>query len=349
MDPVTHITTGLLLSQLIPGPSRHLSALAGVILSLLPDLDYLLVYLDRLSFIRYHRGFTHSLVAVLLFSLLVAGLGQALGGPRWFRPLLILGLAVLGLHVLLDLATSYGTQIFSPISSRKYTLDWLFIIDPYLTALLAVGAVAALISPGWGRKVGAVCLALAGGYFLICGCYHQQAWKLARQVFQREAQAGATVAALPQPLSCRRWQLIAAAPGEIKQALVELPYLPQAARALAAKTAEVPVSFTNPHPRGLAVPYQPPWDLQILTWRPIPPPTLSYAPQARQVLDIYLDFARFPLLAWVEPQGEGLLLKWLDLRFAVPGRPFPFVLALQLDGQGQLRRWAIDHGGFSRK
>jgi inner membrane protein len=61
MDPVTHVTAGVLLSQLLPGPSRAWSVVAGLIFPLLPDIDYILVWWDRLAFIRHHRGFTHSL------------------------------------------------------------------------------------------------------------------------------------------------------------------------------------------------------------------------------------------------------------------------------------------------
>ena len=62
----------------------------------------------------------------------------------------------------------------------------------------------------------------------------------------------------------------------------------------------------------------------------------AYSTEARHLLDIYLDFARFPLLARVEPRKEGVLLEWVDLRFSVPGRAFPFVLQLYLDADGGL-------------
>jgi inner membrane protein len=341
MDPVTHVTTGLLVSQLIPSPCRWLSALAGVLFALLPDLDYLLFWSDRLAYIRYHRGISHSLLMVPVAALTVAVLGQAVGGARWFRPLFFLGLAVLALHLLLDLATSYGTQLFSPFSPQKLTLDWLFIIDPYISGLFAVGAAAALVSPDWGRKVGAVCLALAGGYLLLCGFYHHQALALAREVYRREAAQGATTAALPQPLSCRRWQLIAAGPGQVKQALVQLPYLPFVQAARAAKETMVPATFTNPCPQAPAVSYQPPWDLQVLAWRAPSSPPVRLSPEAQRILSIYLDFARFPLLFWAEPWEDGVLLQWLDLRFSAPGHAYPFVLQLFLDSQGRLERWQV--------
>jgi len=340
VDPVTHVASGLLLSQLIPAPSRWWAALAGVILSVLPDLDYFLGMSDRLAYIRYHRAFTHSLLAVPLWALLVAGVGRVLGGPRWFQPLLLLGLAVLAVHLLLDLATSYGTQLFSPFSRRKFTLDLVFIIDPYMTGMLAAGALAALISPAWGRKVGMVCLVAAGFYLFICGYYHHQALSLARQVFNTETRAGATVAALPQPFSCRRWQLIAAQPREIKQALVELPYL--APSRLHGSIREVQEAAANiPCPRVPAGGYQPPESLIIQDWRAAPGALPVFGPEARRLLDIYLDFARFPLLARAESQSADLLLEWVDLRFTVPGRPFPFVLQMRLDGEGNLLQGEI--------
>jgi len=340
VDPVTHVASGLLLSQLIAAPSRGWAALAGVILAVLPDLDYFLGLGDRLAYIRYHRAFTHSLLAVPLWALLGAGVGRALGGPRWFQPLLLLGLATLSAHLLLDLGTSYGTQLFSPVSRRKFTLDLLFIIDPYMTFMLVAGALAALWSPGWGRRVGAVCLAGAVSYLFICGYYHHQALNLARQVFYTEAQAGATVAALPQPFSCRRWQLIAAQPQEIKQALVELPYLARLrmtgnAREVQAAAASIPC------PRVPDGGYQPPESLVIQDWRAANAALPVYVPEAQRLLEIYLDFARFPLLARVENQADGFLLEWVDLRFTVPGRPFPFVLQMRLDAAGNLLQGEI--------
>jgi len=192
MDPVTHVAAGVLISQVMPGPSRGWSTLAGAAFALLPDIDYFMIFADRLAFIRHHRGFTHSLAALFLFALLGAALGRALGGPRWFRPLLFLGLAVLASHLLLDLATSYGTQILFPFSRQRFTLDWLFIIDPYLTGLLLFGAAAALASATWGRTAGTYFLAAAGAYVLLCGFYHQQALTLARQMFHQPAATAPT-------------------------------------------------------------------------------------------------------------------------------------------------------------
>ena len=345
MDPLTHLATGVICSQLLPAPSRWWAALAGAIFAVLPDVDYFFIYWDRLAFIRYHRGFTHSLVAVPLLALAGALLGRVLGGPRWFRPLLILGIVVLLSHLLLDLATSYGTQLLSPFSRRRFSLDWIFIIDPYFTALLLAGVIAALAWPRWGPRAGAGVLAAAAVYLLVCASYHHQALDLARRVFPEGNPGGQTVAALPQPFSCRRWQLIAAGPAEIRQAFVQLPWAAALGRQPEGGTAPAaPVARSQDCPAP-ASPYQAPGHLAIQTWTPAPAAATAYSPEAKAILASYLEFARFPLLCRAGSQGGEQLLEWRDLRFSIPGRGIPFVLELRLDAQGHLRHWLIGHRG----
>jgi len=349
VDPLTHLATGVICSQLLPAPSRWWAALAGAIFALLPDLDYFFIFWDRLAFLRYHRGFSHSLVALPLFALAGALLGRFLGGPRWFKPLLILGVAVILSHLLLDLATSYGTQLFSPFSRRRLSLDWIFIIDPYLTALLVVGAIGSLASPLWGPRVGAGFLATATIYLLVCASYHHQALNLAHRVFQAPDSPGRSVAALPQPFSCRRWHLIAASEAEIRQTFVQLPYAAAlGSGAGGGQSEDLPVPRTPGCPTP-ATPYQEPGHLTIQTWTPAPAATNAYPPEAEPILAVYLDFARFPLLRRAESQEGEQLLEWLDLRFSIPGRAFPFVLQLRLDAQGRLRDWLIGHRGWGSK
>ena len=345
MDPLTHLATGVICSQLLPAPSRWWAAAAGAIFAVLPDVDYFFIYWDRLAFIRYHRGFTHSLVALPLFALAGALLGRVLGGPRWFMPLFGLGLVVLGSHLLLDLATSYGTQILSPFSRRRFSLDWIFIIDPYFTALLVAGAIGALVFPLWGPRLGAWFLAAAGVYLLVCAFYHQQALDLARRVVKDREPGVQTVAALPQPFSCRRWQLIAAGPAAIRQAFVQLPY--EAALGLKAGGSDATAAPDPRHPADPApvIPYPDPGHLTIRTWTPAHAATAALPPEAAVILAGFLEFARFPLLDRVQSQGGEQLLEWLDLRFAIPGQAMPFVLQLRLDAQGRLQYWLIGRRG----
>jgi len=340
MDPLTHAAAGVLISQVLPTPSRKAGALAGAVLAMLPDLDYLLVLINQLTLIRHHRGFTHSLIAIPLWALLAAATARALGGTRWFRPIFFLGLAALASHLVLDLVTSYGTQIFSPFSSAKLSLDWVFIIDPYVTGLLVLGAVVSWFSRSRSRSLGAVFLSLTVAYLLVCGLYHHQALELARRALTPPGVEQVRVAALPQPLSCRRWHLLAAGPEGIRQAFVQLPYL-----AWLGKEAGLDQAYAAVRPEAFfqapRTSYRAPEHLLIHEWRPAPLPPLTLSPEAQHILSRYLEFARFPLLVNSGTQGAELVLTWLDLRFAVPGYPYPFVLHLVLDQKGGLISWAL--------
>ena len=54
--------------------------------------------------------------------------------------------------------------------------------------------------------------------------------------------------------------------------------------------------------------YRPPEDLQVQVWTGLPAPDLTGHPEARDILDQYLEFARFPLLRRVVPQAvRGIL------------------------------------------
>jgi inner membrane protein len=340
MDPLTHVVTGVALSQFVSAPSRAWAAAAGFLFAILPDLDYVMRFDSRLSYLKHHRGFTHSLFALFLFVFLVAGVGRLLGGPRWFRPLLVMGFMVLASHLFLDWATSYGTQLLNPFTRAKLSLDWVFIIDPYLTALLAAGALAALISAGWGRTLGAACLSLALVYILMCGFYHHQALNLARQVYKLSSDDNAALAALPQPFSPRRWLLVAATPVEVRQAFVELPYWPLGGAV--PPPTEIPVRqdfrTLNQVP---AAQYRAPAALEIYRWQAAPSPAATLTPEFRRLLDIYLEFSRFPILVANDHVPGGVMLTWLDLRFSVPGRSIPFVLQVNLDQSGRLTAFQI--------
>ncbi|MDI6854554.1 MAG: metal-dependent hydrolase [Deltaproteobacteria bacterium] len=338
MDAVTHTVAGLAISRLIPAPVRKWGLVLGAAFALLPDIDFLWLFFDRLAYIRYHRGVTHSLLALGVFAGLGALLARRWGGPRWFKPVLALGLAVLASHMLLDLATSYGTQILSPFSRQKFALDWIFIIDPYLTFLLLIGSAGGLVSPARGRLLAALSLSAAAVYFLLCGFYHNQAMILSRQVFSDSPTADLQVAALPQPLSCRRWHLLCYGPAEVKQTMVQLPRLGIRGASQEVKVREDTwAPGLNPHAPPLA--YQPPESLVVQTWQITRPPPLAYASDSAAVLKTFLEFARFPLLYRWEPRDNAVSMQFLDLRFTIPGRAFPFVLELSVSNDGRLQNW----------
>src|SRR5437667_3570771 len=133
--------------------------------AIFPDSDVLrdLLSHDRLLVVTWHRSITHSLVMLPLWALLLAGITRAFTSWRkWEAPSFaalsrIYAVGILS-HILLDLVTSFGTMIWSPLKWSRPAWDLLFIIDFTFTAILLVPQLLAWVysQPGkmWPRALG---------------------------------------------------------------------------------------------------------------------------------------------------------------------------------------------------
>ena len=113
----------------------------------LPDVD-VLVFATSMPSVAFRRGWTHGPIAQIVLPLLLTGImlliarrsrgrpETAAVRPRW---LFLLGLAGVLSHVLLDLLNSYGLRILAPFDWRWFYGDTLFIIDPWMWLMLALG------------------------------------------------------------------------------------------------------------------------------------------------------------------------------------------------------------------
>src|SRR5207253_9533586 len=86
---------------------------------------------------------THSLVMLPLWALLLAGITRAFANRRkWeapsFAALTAIYAAGILSHVLLDLVTSFGTMIWSPLEWSRPAWDLIFIVNFTLTAIFLV-------------------------------------------------------------------------------------------------------------------------------------------------------------------------------------------------------------------
>ncbi len=158
MDSLTHVVLGAALGEAVLGKKLGNRAMFwGAVAGSLPDLDvFLRFFEDDISFLTYHRGITHSIVFVLVMSPL---LGWLLA--RWLRrrspeitPLRCTGLFFAGLmsHILLDSCTTYGTQLFLPLSDYQVALNNISIIDPLFTLPLIISGIVCLVLSRGNRK-----------------------------------------------------------------------------------------------------------------------------------------------------------------------------------------------------
>lgn len=153
MDTVTHGIVGALIGKGYFS-ERHgrVATFAATLGAVFPDVDVVreLASPDPLSLIKYHRGITHSFVAMPFFAAALAWLTRWIARRRGIEApsqgvlTLTYGAAIIS-HIVLDGMTSFGTRIWAPISQQRVAWDLLFIIDTTFTALVLLPQVAAWI------------------------------------------------------------------------------------------------------------------------------------------------------------------------------------------------------------
>ncbi len=105
---------------------------------------------DDLLVISWHRSITHSLLCLPVFALLLAALTRWVARWRkWDAPsfLVLTGIYAAGIlsHILLDLVTSFGTMVWSPIKWSRPAWDLIFIVDFTFTGILLVPQILAWV------------------------------------------------------------------------------------------------------------------------------------------------------------------------------------------------------------
>lgn len=153
MDTITHGIAGALMAKAVfrgdelfalrPMNARRVITWSVMTGAIFPDSDTLrdVFSHNELLMITWHRSITHSLVCLPIFALLLALL--TLGVCRYFEwqaPSFaaLTGLFAAGIlsHIFLDLVTTFGTMIWSPLGWSRPAWDIIFIVDFTFTGLL---------------------------------------------------------------------------------------------------------------------------------------------------------------------------------------------------------------------
>ncbi len=189
MDLLTHGIMGATLAQC--GFQKKLGRqvlLWGALAAMLPDSDVLVeTFAEPLAGFKYHRWITHS----LWFGPLI---GSALGYLFWRgqgrrHPLslwIFLFVLTLITHPLLDVLTSFGTQLFSPFSDQRCSLDIISVVDIRYTGPLLIALLIGLVlkRPSQQKRVQSISLAAFGlscAYLVYAVDLHRQSTHQAHQ------------------------------------------------------------------------------------------------------------------------------------------------------------------------
>jgi membrane-bound metal-dependent hydrolase YbcI (DUF457 family) len=155
MDTITHGVAGALMGKALFGGEDLFSrqsmnrgrvvTWATMLAAIFPDSDILRDWFshDELLIVTWHRSITHSLLCLPIFAVLLALLTQWFARWRkWETPSLpvLIGIYAAGIfsHIFLDLVTTFGTMIWSPLEWSRPAWDLLFIVDFTFTGILLV-------------------------------------------------------------------------------------------------------------------------------------------------------------------------------------------------------------------
>jgi membrane-bound metal-dependent hydrolase YbcI (DUF457 family) len=153
MDTITHGIAGALIGKALfsgdelfalrPMNARRVITWSVMTGAIFPDIDTVrdVFSHNEMLMITWHRSITHSLVCLPIFALLLALLTRGVCRHfKWEAPSFaaLAGLYAVGIlsHIFLDLVTTFGTMIWSPLGWSRPAWDIIFIVDFTLTALL---------------------------------------------------------------------------------------------------------------------------------------------------------------------------------------------------------------------
>jgi inner membrane protein len=216
VDNLTHTLTGVMLSRaglnrLAPRATLMLALAANA-----PDLDVISWLGGSLTYLRYHRWWTHAWVLAPLLALLPALLVWLLEKRR---PVLVrlwlVSLVGVASHLLLDWTNVYGIRMLLPFSSAWLRLDTVNVVDIWIWAILLLGIAAPFLSRLVSSEIGAksspgrgwawFVLLLFGGYEFGRFLAHQRAVA----VLESRVYAGTPprrIAAFPGPANPFLWK-----------------------------------------------------------------------------------------------------------------------------------------------
>lgn len=159
MDTGTHVVMGVALGGLATldpvvanDPTLFHAVLAGTIIgSQAPDFDTILKFKNNATYIRNHRGLTHSIPAVIFWGIIISLIIYAIVPYVNFFHLWLWTFFAVILHVVVDVFNAYGTQAYRPFTKRWVAYGFINTFDPYIFFLHVAGVIAWLLGahPGY--------------------------------------------------------------------------------------------------------------------------------------------------------------------------------------------------------
>ena len=151
LDNLCHTLVGAALGEVGLKRATPLAMATLLVGANLPDVDAVTyLFADAPTSFEFRRGWTHGALAMVVLPLALASAVAAWDRlvrrrrhpektPARFPALLLLAFLSVVSHPLLDFLNSYGVRFLYPFSKRWFHGDALFIVDPWVWLVLAVG------------------------------------------------------------------------------------------------------------------------------------------------------------------------------------------------------------------
>jgi len=240
----------------------------------------------------------------------------------------------IGIHILGDWITQFGTMLLAPLSDARFGLGSIFIIDLVLTGIIVAGLLGTLLAPS-SRAPAAIALALLPAWVGVSLVGRAEALQFAREFAEREGIAARTIDAAPRPASPFNWTVLVFDGKQYRYAHINT-------RRTEPLVAGPDASFI----RRFSAPYQP---LDRAQWETAlkvpegPDEALVHAVWSHPEFGFFRWFAQFPALEDVDRSADGECVWFKDLRFLTPGRnSMPFRYGMCRLAQGAWQPFRLD-------
>lgn len=359
MDTLTHALSGALLARAVTRPADSGGAasrrrarifgppvpawqavVAGLVAATFPDADFVLRYVSDIAYLKGHRGVTHSLLMLPLWSLLLGALlALAFRSPPAWKRFAWISAAAIAIHIAGDWITQFGTMLLAPLSDARFGLGSTFIIDLTVTGIIAAGLVGSAVFAR-SRIPATVALGLLPVWVGVSLYGKSEAIEFGRQYAAARGMQAVTIDAAPRPASPFNWSVVVFDGAAYHVAHVNT-------RRSELLRADRDDNFV----RRLSAPYQPLAQAQWQTRRKfgdVRSDDFAREVWTRPEFEFFRWFALYPLLDRVDTAGADSCAWFRDLRFEFPGRErVPFRFGLCRDGERQWRLYALGEDGRS--
>lgn len=215
MDSLTQLTLGAAVGEAVLGKKLGNKAVFwGAAAGTLPDLDVIPgMFLDTPDRLLFHRGFSHSLVFVVLATIFFAWLfsrfyqKKEISKKEW---LLYFGL-IFTSGILIDAFTTYGTQLLWPLKYR-FEFNTIFVVDPLFTLPMLITLIWLMFKPKDSlirKRLSSVGLIIAGSYLMLTIVNKQVINSVFNNALQEQGISYSRMTTNPGPMNQILWSALA--------------------------------------------------------------------------------------------------------------------------------------------